>query len=257
MFAADVLGPPPLLRVSELSEVRRSDLAIEEARKGQRIILSIRRPKTDQAGVGAARASIETHMELCHVSVMGNFPKDCPSNDEPFFGTHLRVRIECGLKASAIANGVDPKAICPHSIGAGGAPPLYVSGVSIVLIQRFDRWECAAFLRYLRYDAVSLEPLSAQMAIPAGMLDLLKLTRRTNTHLRCTKLRAGGEYGRPAVWTSYEMGGKDGGPIYHAKSRLRRGGRERNRFRGRNGCRGVEKCAIAPPECAKWARFSR
>ena len=72
IFAAAVLGFYFLLRVSEIAQVRRSDITVESTGKGRRIILVIRRSKTDQAGQGVTRALLETKTEICPVATMEN-----------------------------------------------------------------------------------------------------------------------------------------------------------------------------------------
>ena len=63
--------------------------------------------------------------------------KKCTCGDEPLFGDLHRLRLEWGLQAAAMANGVDPRAIGARSLRAGCAISLYIRGVSEISIQRF------------------------------------------------------------------------------------------------------------------------
>ena len=178
IFAAVVMGFFFLLRVSEIANIRRSDITIEDNDNGRRLILVIRRSKTDQAGMGVARVLRETDLEICPVRTMVEFLKGNKNEkDAPIFGSDVRPRMEVMMKTIAAAKGVDPDLIGSHSLRAGGATSLYIRGVSVTLIQRFDRWKSASFIRYLRYDAIALEPLSLELAKSAGMLEQLKLGR--------------------------------------------------------------------------------
>ena len=193
LFAAAVLGFYFLLRVSEIAQVKRSDITIENTGKGRGIILAIRRSKTDQAGQGVARALLETKTDVCPVAIMEDFLlKRKNKGDQPILGNDLRIRLESGLKSAASANGVSPDVIGAHSLRAGGATSLYIQGVAVLLIQRFGRWKSASFLRYLRYDSIALGPLSGALWRESGMLNQLRLTR-SNTQTTGGLFRAGGK----------------------------------------------------------------
>ena len=197
IFVTALLGFLSLLRVSELAQVRRSDITIGETEMERRIILVIRRSKTDQSGQGVTRALLGPHTKLCPVAPVQSFLERCGIGaDEPLFGESLRVRLEGGLKSAAIANGVHTDVMGAHSPRAGGATSLYIGGVSVVIIQRFGRWGSASFLRYLWYDSVALEPLSAVLATNSGMLNQLRMTRTNANNI-------------PRRGKSYRSGGSD------------------------------------------------
>lgn len=67
LFASAVVGFFFLLRVSEISQIRKADITFESTLRGERMILAIRKSKTDQAGMGVTRALIETNQKsaLC------------------------------------------------------------------------------------------------------------------------------------------------------------------------------------------------
>ena len=69
-FTSDVLGPPPPLRVSGLSQLSKSDLAIGETINGYRIIVAIRRSQAGRGGLGVTSALIETRTKLSPVGVI-------------------------------------------------------------------------------------------------------------------------------------------------------------------------------------------
>ena len=194
LYSAAVVGFFFLLRVSEIAALRPSDISVEDTPKGKRLIIIIRKSKTDQAGVGITRALIETKGKICPVGTMVDYLQRYPTTgNEPIFGKGLRLRLEGGLKTAAVRNGVNPSFVGTHSLRAGGATALYVNGVSVILIQRFGRWKSASFLRYLWYDAVALEPLSLSLATASGLLEPLKMVDRgQSSDLSKERFRAGG-----------------------------------------------------------------
>ena len=75
LLTSAVLGFFYLLRVSEIAQVRRSDITIGETPKGKRMILVIRQSKTEQAGAGITRALVEKKSNLRPVRFMESFLK--------------------------------------------------------------------------------------------------------------------------------------------------------------------------------------
>ena len=192
LYVAAVIGFFFLLRVSEIGEIRGGDIRLEETSKGGRIVLLIRQSKTDQAGYGITRALMETGEKICPVREMRRWLEKLTTGERPMFGAGLRLRLEGKMKAVAAANGVNPQIIGTHSLRAGGATALYIRGISIILIQRFGRWKSSSFLRYLWYDIVALESLSKSLALPAGMMEQLRLARPASFTGGEQTFRAGG-----------------------------------------------------------------
>ena len=193
VYMAAVIGFFFLLRVSEIANITRDDVSIEDTPRGKRLVLVIRKSKTDQSGMGVTRALLSTPGTICPVRELESFLEGKDFGKREFlFGGMLRLRLEGSLKAAAVANGVSSKIIGSHSLRAGGATALYVRGVSITLIQRFGRWKSSSFLRYLWFDTVALEPLAGPISTTLGLLEQLRMsTNSRNTDAR-NAFRAGG-----------------------------------------------------------------
>lgn len=72
LFAAAVVGFFFLLIISELANLKPSDVVFENTPRGRRLIIFIRKSKTDQAGKGVTRALLETDENISPVKVLGN-----------------------------------------------------------------------------------------------------------------------------------------------------------------------------------------
>ena len=107
-----VMGFSYLIRLSEIGQIRRSYIQIENASKFGRIVLVIRQSKTDQEGLWATRALVETRSSLRTLQTMKDISDGWElAEDELLLWSHLRLRSDGRSKSIEMANGVRPMAI--------------------------------------------------------------------------------------------------------------------------------------------------
>jgi site-specific recombinase XerD len=68
------------------------------------------------------------------------------------------------LRQAAVACGLDPNRMGPHSLRSGGATAMLSAGVDQQLIKLFGRWASDSVDRYTRLTASATKTLSARMA---------------------------------------------------------------------------------------------
>ena len=141
------------------------------------VAISTRQSKNDQSKRGTFRTLYGVDSVLPPVkaavafiaTIRGRYADDYVSDQQ------ITSRLEELLKLSAPAFGLPLERSPCHSLRSGGAPSLFVSGVSLEDIRRFGRWRPITPHEYLWFDDQQYRNLSDLMVNSAGLTDQLRL----------------------------------------------------------------------------------
>lgn len=154
-----------LLRSSELVALRWRDLAFTSEGSTPCLSITVRRSKTDQAGVGATIRVMWSMGEWCAASwllqwkdtlkahnVVTDWVFPCMGKDDKLGKPISSATVNHRFKAIAGLIGVDPSSIGSHSGRKTGATLLVNAGTSVPQLKAHGRWKSDAVFRYFVPD---------------------------------------------------------------------------------------------------------
>ena len=152
------------LRVSELKNLLRSDVSIENNRT---IVLNIRSSKTDPTAKGIQTFIFyfqENPIYHPYVWLTKYLFLFNPDANQPLFSLGKQT-IERYVKELAKFNGLNPRAYSSHSLRRGGAHTASSKGIQDCQIQKHGRWTSSCYLMYtsvVRREAGSIIAMALQ-----------------------------------------------------------------------------------------------
>lgn len=156
--AAEVTDPP----------LSPSDIAVDSRDNPQRIIIHLRRTKTDPFGVGCYVHVGRTNSTPCPVAAVLNYLALRPPSSGPLFlfengSTLTRAVLVTHLRTALAQAGVDSSHYSGHSFRIGAATAASQAGYSDSFIQSLGRWKSAAFIAYIRTSAEVLAAVAPRL----------------------------------------------------------------------------------------------
>ena len=147
------------------------DIFLDRSTPEWSFYLHIKISKTDQLRQGSTIALGSTGSDLCPVAALLDFLSARGQTSGPLFcledGQPLRRKLFSSQVQQALsAAGLDGTLFNSHSFRIGAATTAHSVGIPDSTIQLLDRWQSAAFQRYIRTSPQDLASISRQLAQP-------------------------------------------------------------------------------------------
>ena len=189
------------LRISELLALTHTDIHTNQDGAIPTLSIIIRGSETDQEHAGATRTLRANTTDICPVYATIRYLTSLvvcgPSRK--IFPPSFRTRLTQCVKWAALAHRIPVQVINTHSLRAGGATALFVSGGNWIAIQRWGRWKSCISHEYIWEDNAGFIHLGERIASTHGHTDFMvgiapQHIRRPTSHMPLFRT---GSSGRP------------------------------------------------------------